>query len=167
MMKSADDARSALIQQGVSDLEDRHRQPMLDVVMAWATIDGALGMLLAKVLAMRPAEGAELVEGLSTGLKFQEIAAMLRKVEGGQYAAAKLRRYKKRYERLSSSRNHIAHSHCPGCLTAEPDFVVFQKFERVGQDELAAYLVPVHEIQRAAKWGRALAQLIYRLVDAD
>jgi hypothetical protein len=31
------------------DLEQRHRDAMLDLVLAWGSLDGALGMLLASV----------------------------------------------------------------------------------------------------------------------
>lgn len=164
-MKSPDDARAAILQHGCSELEQRHRDAMLDLVMAWASIDGALGMLLAKVLNVPAVEGAKRVERMSTDTKFNKIAKILRSASGGQQAAVKLRRYKKRYAKLSTPRNHIAHSHCAGCLTADPDYVIFQKFEPFGQDELAVYLVPLKEIQRAAHWGRAMWQLVIRAAD--
>ena len=42
------------------DLERRHRDAMLDLVLAWGELDGALGMFLSRVLGVPLVEGAEL-----------------------------------------------------------------------------------------------------------
>ena len=43
------------------DLEQRHRDAMLDLVLAWGSLDGALGMLLSRVLGVPLDQGAKLI----------------------------------------------------------------------------------------------------------
>jgi hypothetical protein len=44
----------------VRELEQRHRDAMLDLVLAWGELDGALGMLLSVASGTPMADGAEM-----------------------------------------------------------------------------------------------------------
>lgn len=93
------------------ELEQRHRDAMLDLVLAWGSLDGAFGALLSSLLGVPLAEGAEQIGKFSSSGKLAAIIKIVRNAAGGVNAARILKRHKKTYERYSFARNRIAHSH--------------------------------------------------------
>lgn len=147
------------------DLKKRHRDAMLDLILAWGELDGALGMLVSCVLGKPMVEGAEMFGKLPASKKFQEIYKMLRDAPNGKNAARVVKKHKKNYEKYSVSRNCIAHSKCIGVRKSDTDFIIFAKFEKRGENELAVDLVPIQEMHRAEVWGREMTKLAMRIVD--
>lgn len=145
----------------VAELDRRHRDAMLDLVLTWASIDGALSMLLADVRGVSWVDAAADVRKLRGSKKLAEVVAALADQGDGAEAAKKLRAMKRRYERFSRLRDHIAHSRCIGVNKKRPDNVVFLTFERVGKDQLAMYEVPIDEMHRAQLWGGGFLELLY------
>ncbi len=148
------------------DLEQRHRDAMLDLVLAWGSLDGALGMLLSRVGGVPFDRGAELIGKRANSAKLEDVCKILRNVPGGADAARIFKKHKKNYERHSVIRNYIAHSHCVGFLTRDRDIIVFAIFEKVGDNTLAVDAVPIQEMQRATRWGRAMIAMALKLADA-
>ena len=148
------------------DLEQRHRDVMLDLVLTWGTLDGALGMLLSRVLGVPFVEGAELIGTSSNAAKLTKARKILRNAPGGADAARIMKKHEKTYERYSFPRNRIAHSRCAGVWMQDRHFIVFQNFEKVGDDELAVYAIPIEEMQRATRWGRAMTHFALKLAGA-
>lgn len=146
-------------------LEQRHRDAMLDLVFAWGTMDGALGMLLSRVLGVPIVEGAELIGKLRGSAKLEKVRKALRNVPGGADAARIMKKHKKDYERHSGVRNRIAHSHCAGVWTRDRDFIVFAVFEKFEDNALAVDAIPIQEMQRATRWGKAMTALALKLAD--
>jgi hypothetical protein len=81
-------------------------------------------------------------------------------------AARMIKKHKKNYEHHSRPRNRIAHSHCAGVWTRDREFIVFQTFEKVGENELALDAIPLEVMQSATEWGREMTALALRLADA-
>jgi hypothetical protein len=148
------------------DLEQRHRDAMLDLVLAWGSLDCALGMLLSCMRALPLDQGAEEFGKLRGSAKLAEVLKLLRNAPGGANAARILKKHKKSYERYSVVRNRIAHSHCAGVWTRDRDFIVFVVFEKVEDNELAVERIAIEEMQRATKWGREMRALVLKLEDA-
>ena len=148
------------------DLEQRHRDAMLDLVLAWGSLDGALGMLLSRVLGVPFDQGAELIGKLPSSARLTEVRNILRNAPGGADAARTMKKHKKDYKRHSLARNRIAHSHCVGVWTRNRDFIVFAAFEKVQDNALALYAIPIQEMQRATRWGRAMTAFALKLADA-
>jgi hypothetical protein len=144
-------------------LEQRHRDAMLDLVLAWGSLDGALGMLLSRLLEKPFDQGAELIGRASSSLRLAAARIILR---NAPEAARIIKRHKNNYERHSRPRNRIAHSHCAGVWTRDREFIVFQVFEKVGENELALDVIPIEVMQRATEWGREMTALALRLADA-
>ncbi len=149
-----------------SDLEQRHRDAMLDLVLAWGELDGALGILLSGVRDLPLVQGAELVGRRANAAKLEEICKVLRNAPGGADAARIVKKHKKHYELHARPRNRIAHSRCRGVWTQDRNFIVFMTFEKVADNELAVDLIPIQEMQRATRWGRAMSDLALKLADA-
>ena len=159
--------RAPQIEEIEASLEPSHREAMLELILAWGSLDGALGIMLAAVLGVPIAQGAEIVHRLPTSAKFEEIRKYLRSADGGDEAARIVKKHKRTYEKYTIPRNRIAHSHCAGFWRVDSDYIVFATYERVGDgDRLAVDAVPIQEMRRAARWGRAMTQLALQFVDA-
>lgn len=150
----------------IAPLEQRHRDAMLDLVLTWGSLDGALGMLLSRVLGLPLVQGADMIGRLRGSAKLAQVQEILRNAPDGESAARKIKKHKKDYERHSFARNRIAHSHCAGFWTRDPEFIVFAAFERFGADALALDAVPIEVMQRATRWGRAMTAFATKLADA-
>ena len=149
-----------------SDLEQRHRDAMLDLVLAWGELDGALGILLSGVRGLPLDQGAELIGRLPSSAKLAEVCKVLWNAPGGADAARIMKKHKKNYELHSRPRNRIAHSHCVDVWTQDRNFIVFATFKKVANNVLAVDRIPIQEMQRATRWGRAMRDLALKLADA-
>lgn len=148
------------------DLEQRHRDAMLDLVLAWGSLDGAFGILLSCVRGLPLDQGAELIGRLPSSAKLAKVCKVLRNTPGGADAARIMNKHKKNYELHSRPRNRIAHSRCAGVWTQNRDVIVFATFEKVADNKLAVDLIPMQEMQRATRWGRAMRDMALKLADA-
>lgn len=147
------------------DLEQRHRDVMLDLVLTWGSLDTALGMLVSCVRGLPLDQGAEVIGRRPGSAKLAEVCRHLRNTPGGADAADIMEKHKRSYEQHARPRNRIAHSRCAGYWTRDPEFIVFATFEKVADDELAVDLIPIQEMQRATRWGRAMRDLALKLAD--
>jgi len=147
----------------VKQLQQRHRDAMLDLILAWGSLDGALGMMLARVMGIPMVEGAELVSGMPATARFAHMRRLLLKSATGADAAAMLKKHKKSYEQLAPMRNMIAHSHCAGFWTKYPDYVVFLTYQKVGDDALAVDGMHIGGMQRATAWAHTMRKLAFEV----
>jgi len=147
------------------ELEQHHRDAMLNLILAWGSLDGALGMMLARVLGITMIEGAEIVAKMPASARFAEMRRLMLRASAGESVARMLKKHKKSYERHSQTRNFIAHSHCAGIWTKDRDYVVFATYEKVGPDELAVDAVPIQEMHKATAWGGAMCKLALAIAD--
>jgi len=146
-------------------LEQRHRDVMIDLILTWASLDNALGILLSQALEISFVEGADLIGKCSGSTKFHELRKLLLKTPNGFEAAKVIKKHKKSYEHHSFARNRIAHAHCAGVWTRDRDFVVFAAFEKYKPepDALALDGIPLQEMRRAIRWGIAMKFLALKL----
>ncbi|MER8393475.1 hypothetical protein NKH10_16390 [Mesorhizobium sp. M1340] len=150
----------------LNQLTARHREVMLDVILVWAKLDGAMGLMVAKILNMHPVDGADFVQQLSTPKRFNEIYRKLRSQPGGEAAARSMKKHKRQYELRSKVRNRIAHSNCAGHLNSRPNWIVFLRYEREG-DGLAVEVTSIEEMQDAIRWGRAMTDLALKVSEVS
>jgi len=146
-------------------IENKHRKAMLDLVLAWGSLDGALGMLLSRFLGVPMHLGAEEFGKRPGSAKFAEMIKLLRETEGAEKLVKLLRKSKKEYEKFSTPRDRIAHSHCAGIWTKDDDYVVFATFDRFGEEGLAIDAVPIDEMRRATIWAQEFRKFALRIVD--
>jgi hypothetical protein len=146
-------------------LKAEHRDVMLDLVLIWGTLDGVLGMLTSIVLNRSMTEGAKDFGKVSGTRKFHLIISELKKREECEPVVTSVKRHKKSYKKHSSPRDKIAHGHCAGFSKDDPDYVIFAKFEKAGDDTLAMDAVPLDEMKRAIRWGEAFVKAGLKIVD--
>src|SRR6185312_12324615 len=91
----------------IAPLEERHRAAMLELILIWGTLDGAIGILLSKMRGLPYSVGADQFAELSTSKRFEEVRKILATSSalGAADAARLWRRRKKTYEKHSSIRN--------------------------------------------------------------
>lgn len=146
-------------------LKPIHRDAMLDLVLAWGTLDGVLGMLLAKFLNLPLHEAADQIGKQNGSAKLAEVIKIVSQAEAGEKFAKLLRKHKKTYEKYSKERNKIAHGHCAGYLLCDENYIVFAVFERVaGGESMATDAVPIEVMERATKWGEMFGAWIMNLL---
>jgi hypothetical protein len=131
------------------------RDAMLDLVLAWAAVDGALSMWFGQVFGLTPSVASILVSRADGGTKLQRMMKV-RLAEGKLDEVKKIKSIKKSYEDHVKPRNIVAHSKCVGVRKSDPDYVVFMTFETFGVDSLAVDHVPVQQMQRSTKFAREL-----------
>jgi hypothetical protein len=136
-------------------LEQRHRDAMLDLILAWAKIDGSLGWFLSMLHGFDPAEGAILIEDMKPGQIFADARKAIRQMAGGDQAAQKIKKMKLAYENYAPIRNRIAHSFCAGISTENADLIVFLVYSKEG-DGLAVEVDHIDTIKRATTYAKAL-----------
>jgi hypothetical protein len=147
-------------------LTRRHRDLMLDLILAWGSLDGGLRILLSRVLNLDMLTGADLIERMPATAVLVEVRKALR-VAGATPAGLRvIKRHEKSYRTHARARNRIAHSRCAGVWTEDRNYLVFAAFERVEDDKLAVDLTPMEEMERATRWGKAMTQLALRISDA-
>lgn len=165
-MSGADEIGQFQPEEIEDDLQPRHREAMLDLVLAWASLDGALGMMLARVVGVSLVEGAELFEKMPATARFAEMRRMMLRSGTGVEAARLLKKHKKEYERLCPIRNMIAHSHCAGWWSKRPDYVVFLTYRKEGSNALAVDCVNLHGMRRATAWAVAMKKVAFGISNA-
>jgi hypothetical protein len=146
----------------IAPLEERHRAAMLELILIWGTLDGAIGILLSKMKGLPYTVGADQFAELSTSKRFEEVRKMLAtsSAPGTADAARLWRRRKKTYEKHSSIRNFIAHSHCPGIWKRHEDVILFAPFRHHRDNLMQLHLVPIQDMERAGRWGYELQKVL-------
>lgn len=139
--------------EAVQPLEQRHRDAILDLVLAWAGLDDALTVFLAPIFGIPLAEFANRYGQENGSTKLQAVSVHLRQAPAGEQWGTTFRKVKKRYERHSKLRNRIAHSRCVGVSAEDPDYIVFRVCQKHGDDALAVEAISIQAIKAAAKWG--------------
>ncbi|MAZ33439.1 MAG: hypothetical protein CMO06_09870 [Thalassospira sp.] len=140
----------------VEELQQHHRDALLDLVLVWGGLDGALGILLADVVGLPLATAAEMIGTMPSWKKFNELIKLIGTYPNSEAAVQKLKKLKKNYEKYSVIRNQIAHSKCLGYYKHDPQYVLFAKFEKTANDQLALDCVPLQEFATATRWGQKM-----------
>lgn len=141
-------------------LKQHHRDIMLDLVLAWGSLDGALTQLVSALKGTPLHEEAERIGKANGSTKLTEIVRLLRSIDGAENAARKFRKHKKDYEKYSNARNRIAHGHCSGYLASDERYVVFLVAEHYGDGDMAIEAISIEEMILATTFGKALTILI-------
>lgn len=138
---------------------------MLDLILAWASLDGALGMLLSPTLQIEAVEGAESHGKMRGSMKLNEIRKVLRERNASDQILKIFKRFKRQYEQHSEPRNRVAHSHCVGFSKKDPEYMVFLPYERASDTALAVEAVSIESMKVAADWGNRLRELALKLME--
>ncbi|HEX8401109.1 MAG TPA: hypothetical protein VF628_05340 [Allosphingosinicella sp.] len=140
------------------------KDAMLDLILAWAHLDGMLSLWVGVKFGLRPDKTAILLgrsDAQSKLLKLQRLYAM----EGADQLVPQIRAIRKSYEKQVAPRNTMAHASCRGCLKSEPDRIVFAAFEAVKLGEPAIDAVPIEVMERSTRWANLLSERVEKIIN--
>lgn len=146
-------------------LKQPHRDAMLDLVLVWAALDGAIAMLLATIMGKPYHEAADLIGRQRGSCKLSAMIKLLRRYQTAGPIVTFLKKHKRKFEKFSVPRNRIAHARCAGYLASDENYIVFLVFERDGDNGMAVEAVPLDELERARRWGEAFSVWIIQTLD--
>lgn len=145
-------------------LKPYQRDVMLDLILAWGTLDGALSQLVAAFSAEPLCVTVERIGKSNGSAKIREIVDLLKSDERTKEKSKTFKRIKRKYEKYSVARNRIAHGHCAGYLSCDEQYLVFAVAEREGEDELAVEAIPLAQMIAATNFGNELAAISIEIV---
>ncbi len=148
------------------NLTNKHRRTMLDLVLAWGSLDGVIGMLLSAISGKPMADGAQEFGKVASTTKLHFVIKELEKKGASPEVIKTVKKIKKTYERHAAPRNTIAHAHCACISTDDSEYVIFAKYEKVELERLAVDAVPLEQMERATKWARSFQETCLQLVDS-
>lgn len=134
------------------------KDAMLDLILAFGTLDGAISMLASTVFGLDPTSGSIL---FSRSRAEEKIAKMIRlhTAHGVIETASELKMMKKAYQRHVASRNTVAHSHCIGVSRTDNEIILFATYETEAHGTLAIDQIHLQTMQNDAAWARRTAEM--------
>lgn len=143
------------------------RHAMLDLVLAFADLDGATAFLAASLSGLGIDEGADRFGRKIVAEKLKAASkALLR--GGREQEASFIDEISAEYVGRALIRKRIAHSRCVGVRKSDPSRVIFLPYEREGP--VGHFAIEVHgieSIQSDTKWARHVGDTIMAYVDAS
>lgn len=132
------------------------RETMLELILAWAYLDGALALWVAAKFDI-PADKCAVLLGRTDGKGKLRKLQKLYDLQGHKDVAAEIRKSGKIYDEQVARRNTLAHAGCWGSLHSNPERIVFAAYEvhRLGQ--LAIEVIPLSTMKQSSNWARLYA----------
>ena len=141
------------------------REVMLDLVLAWANLDGSVAFLAAATGGLNPSQGAERFGRKVIADKLIAAAKSL-KASGHDADAARVQRISDEYPDKAKLRRRVAHSRCAGVRRSDPSRVVFLPYETEGPDgHLAMEIYGLDAFAADTAWARRVHGVFLDAVD--
>lgn len=137
------------------------RELFLDVVLRWASVDGAVSQLFASIHGLEDISNADAIGGHPTDWKLRQIQMAAR--PHAPDLAKVIGKLKKQFERYSDVRNTIAHCHCAGRMKSDPERVVFLRYASAGTGGLIVDAIHMGQFQEAIRFGEHLRRTVEQL----
>lgn len=143
------------------------RETMLDLILAFANLDGSTAFFSAARNNLDPGEGADKYRRWPVARKFKEAAKALRR-SGQIDEAALLLRISDDYADRSEVRNRVAHSRCLGVRRSDPTLIVFMPYENEGPARhLAVEGYRLARLEADLEWARGMNTALLAYVEAS
>lgn len=141
------------------------RDAMLDLVLAWASLDMATAFFLASLSGLDPDLGAEKYGRKEIADKFKRTSKLLD--EAGEHdRSAEIKKIAEAYPSKALYRRRIAHARCAGVRKSDPEKLVFLPYEREGAPgNLAIEIFDVSLLIDARNWADAVHGYLMAMVD--
>ncbi len=140
------------------------RELMLDLVLRWASLDGAVSQLYASLLDRDDETHADEISDMKMSVKLRTIELTLRK--GAPALSRTIAKLKKQAERYGKLRDTIAHCHCAGMRKSAPGIIVFLRYRRHASGGLIVDAIPIEHIDEAKRFAEHLRGVVSTLDEA-
>jgi hypothetical protein len=143
------------------------REVMLDLILAFANLDGSTAFFSATLNGLDPGEGANEYRRWSIAKKFKEAGKALRRVKRLDEAAL-LGKISQEYADRSEVRNRVAHSRCAGVRRSDPALIIFMPYEPEGPEKhLAIEAYRLQRLEADLEWARGMNRVLLTYVEAS
>lgn len=146
-----------------SEITTEMRSVFIDVIMRWASVDGAVSRLFASFHGLDDVAHADDIGAHPTSAKLLQIKRTA--ARSNAQLAADIGRLKKLYERYASVRNQIAHCHCAGVMRSDPARAVFLQYASKGSGGLLVNAIHIDEFRETARFAQYLRDEVERIDD--
>lgn len=137
------------------------RDAMLDLILRWASLDGAVSQLYAGVFQKADEDHADEIASIPLTQKLREIQVALR--PHIPKLAATLNKLKKQCERYRQARDTVAHCHLAGTLRSRPDCLVFLRYRQHKAGGLMVDAMPLGVIAESTRFAVHLRDVVHRI----
>jgi len=148
----------------IAPLTNRAREVMLDLVLAWGELDGAISMLVAASFGLDTTRGSILLGRAAPPDKLLRLKRLYQ-AHGNAEMVKRVTDLRAAYEHHSAGRNLVAHSKCVGVRASNPEHVVFATFEVTTKGELAIDEAPLSAMEHAIRWAKSHTKLCLKIAD--
>lgn len=135
------------------------RDAMLELILAWAHLDGAISIWVSVKFDLAADKTAILLGRADAPSKLLKLKRLYT-LEGDALTATMIGALRREYEREVKPRNTVAHASCRGSLKSDPQLIVFASFEVVSLGQLAIDAVSIDLMQRSTAWAHEAANNI-------
>ena len=142
-------------------VSDEMRLVFIDVIMRWASVDGAVSQLFASFHGLDDVTHADDISAHPTSAKL--LAIKRQAALSNKPLAAGIGKLKKQYERFAPVRNQIAHSHCAGVMRLDPNRAVFLQYASQGTGGLLVNAIHINEFRETIRFGGHLRDEVERI----
>jgi hypothetical protein len=144
-----------------AEISNEMRSVFIDVIMRWASVDGAVSRLFASFHGLDDIAHADEIGAHPTSAKLLQIKKTA--ARSNPPLAKDIGRLKKGYEKFSGARNQIAHCHCAGVMWSDPDRAVFLQYASQGSGGLLVNAIHIDEFRETIRFGRYLQDEVERI----
>jgi len=137
------------------------RDAMLDLILRWASLDGAVSQLYAAVFNLDDEERADEISSEKMSVKLRKVELTLRPALPA--IATAIGKLKKQADKFGKVRDTIAHFHCSGMLRSKPDYLVFLRYRKHAGGGLIVDAVPVEQITDATRFAEHLRSVVEKM----
>ena len=142
-------------------LSDEMRLVFIDVIMRWASVDGAVSRLFASFHGLDDITHADDISAHPTSAKL--LAIKRQAALSNKPLAAGIGKLKKQYEHFAGVRNQIAHCHCAGVMRSDPARAVFLQYASQGSGGLLVNAIHLDDFRETIRFGQYLRDEVERI----
>jgi hypothetical protein len=146
-------------------LSPEARDAMLELILAWAYLEGSLGLWIGTKFDI-PADKAAILLGRTDAKGKLHKLQKLYSIEGHDKIAKAIRKNADSLEKQARARNTLAHAGCLGSLHSNPDRIVFAAYEAHGLGQLSIEVVPLSAMKASAQWARRYSETVHGIIQA-
>lgn len=145
-------------------LTPQARDIMLDLILVWGRLDGAVSAWAGAVFGINPDRATVLFAYSAVPQKLQKMQGYA-KLMGRIEEVATIKKFRSDYEKNAKPRNLIAHAYCRGMDPRNAGRLIFMPYEAVEAGGLAVDSIHLDSLRQSIEWGQAATNLALACCD--
>jgi hypothetical protein len=146
-------------------LSPEARDAMLELILAWAYLEGCLGLWVGAKFDVRGDKAAILLGRTDAKGKLRKLQRLY-SLEGHAKIATEIRKNGDTLDKKARARNTLAHAGCLGSLHSNPDRIVFAAYEAHALEQLSIEVLHLDAMKASSQWARRYAATVQAILEA-